>query len=263
MIKREFKYNFKSFLAWLIITISVFLLVYLVYPTIIKGENIDMINQMMEMFPLEVLKAFNMDVASLDSAYGWIKSEGFIFILLIISSYGAILGSNILLKEENDKTIEYLNSLPIKRKSIVLSRIIVGITYLLVFVFALGVFNFIALLFSGDFDKLQFVLLSITPIFPSFVTFFLCMFISTFTHKSKKMLGIGLGIVLVSYILNAISSMSSSVEFVKYLSIFTLANTRNVIINNEINFTVIIISTCISLLFAFLIINRYNKKELV
>ena len=84
------------------------------------------------------------------------------------------------------------------------------------------------------------------------------MFISTFTHKSKKMLGIGLGIVLVSYILNAISSMSSSVEFVKYLSIFTLANTRNVIINNEINFTVIIISTCISLLFAFLIINRYR-----
>ena len=242
---------------------SVFLLVYLVYPSIISEGNIEMIDEMMKMFPSEILKAFNMDIASMDSAYGWLKSEGFIFILLIISSYGAILGSNILLKEENDKTIEYLSSLPVKRKSIVLSKVLVGVSYLLAFIFILGIFNFVSLLFSGEFDKWEFILLSITPIFPSFVTFFLCMFISTFTHKSKKMLSIGLGIVLVSYILNAVSSMSSSVEFLKYVSIFTLANTRNVIMYNEIEFSVILVSVCLSALLGLLIVTRYNKKELV
>ena len=242
---------------------SVFLLVYLVYPSIISEGNIEMIDEMMKMFPSEILKAFNMDIASMDSAYGWLKSEGFIFILLIISSYAAILGSNILLKEENDKTIEYLSSLPVKRKSIVLSKVLVGVSYLLAFIFILGIFNFVSLLFSGEFDKWEFILLSITPIFPSFVTFFLCMFISTFTHKSKKMLSIGLGIVLVSYILNAVSSMSSSVEFLKYVSIFTLANTRNVIMYNEIEFSVILVSVCLSALLGLLIVTRYNKKELV
>ena len=35
-------------------------------------------------FVEEILKAFNMDISSLDSAYGWLKSEGFIFILLLL-----------------------------------------------------------------------------------------------------------------------------------------------------------------------------------
>ena len=64
----------------------------------------------MSLFPDDLLKAFNMDISSISSAYGWLKSEGFVFVLLIIGSYSGIMGSNILLKEENDKTIEYLNS---------------------------------------------------------------------------------------------------------------------------------------------------------
>jgi ABC-2 type transport system permease protein len=63
--------------------------------------------EMLKVFPPEVLKAFNMDISSIDSAYGWLKSEGFIFVLLIIGCYSAIMGSNVLLKEESDKTIEY------------------------------------------------------------------------------------------------------------------------------------------------------------
>ena len=70
--------------------------------------------------PEEILKAMNMDIASIDSAFGWLKTEGFIFVLLITGCYSAILGSNILLKEENDKTIEHLNSLPIKRNNIII-----------------------------------------------------------------------------------------------------------------------------------------------
>ena len=89
-----------------------------------------MIDEMMNMFPEEVLKAFNMDITSIDSAFGWLKTEGFVFVLLITGIYSGILGSNILLKEENDKTIEYLNSLPIKRTNIVISKVLCGIIYI-------------------------------------------------------------------------------------------------------------------------------------
>ena len=37
-----------------------------------------MINELMKVFPEEVLIAFNMDISSMDSAFGWLKSEGFI-----------------------------------------------------------------------------------------------------------------------------------------------------------------------------------------
>ena len=119
MLKREMKVNFKSFLIWLLVLIGIFLMVYLVYPSIINSDNVKMMNEMMEMFPSGMLKAFNMDISVIDSAFGWLKTEGFVFVLLIIGSYSAILGSNILLKEESDKTIEYLNSLPITRNKII------------------------------------------------------------------------------------------------------------------------------------------------
>ena len=114
MIKREFKINLKSFIIWLCILISIFLLVYLIYPYIVTDDSMKEMDELMKVFPPDVLKAFNMDIASISTAYGWFKTEGFMFILLIIGIYSSFLGGSILLKEENDKTIEYLSSLPVK-----------------------------------------------------------------------------------------------------------------------------------------------------
>lgn len=263
MFKREIKINLKSFLIWTIILIAVFLMAYLMYPSIISSETGNMIDEMMKIFPEEVLVAFNMDISSMDSAYGWLKTEGFVFVLLIIGCYSAILGSNILLKEESDKTIEYLNSLPIKRNNIVLSKVITGVIYITLMTILVGIFNYIALTLSGSFDTKQFLLLSITPIFSSFVIFFICLFLSTFTHKTKKMIGVSLGFVMISYIINIFSNLAESTEFLKYFSVFTLADIRNVILNIRINPIMIIISLLISVVFLILTLINYNKKELI
>ena len=89
------------------------------------------------------------------------------------------------------------------------------------------------------------------------------MFLSTFTHKTKKMLGISLGIVLISYVLQVLSSLAETTEFLKYFSAFTLADIRNVIMDISINPLLILISIGLSVMFLGLTIIRYNKKELV
>ena len=263
MFKREMKVNFKSFLIWLLILIALFLVVFVMYPSIINGENAQMMEEMMKLFPKEILKAFNMDISSIDSAFGWLKSEGFVFVLLIIGCYSGILGSNILLKEENDKTIEYLNSLPIKRNNIVFSKVITGLIYIALMVILIGIFNYVGLVLSDDFDKDQYILLSITPIFPSFVIYFICMFLSTFTNKTKKMFGLSLGIVLISYMLQMLSTMANETEFLKYLSVFSLADIRNVILDKAINPLMIFLSLILSIVFLISTIVHFNKKELV
>lgn len=263
MIKREIKVNFKSFVIWTLILIFLFLIVFLIYPSIVNSENIKMMDEMMKIFPEEVLKAFNMDISSIDTAFGWLKTEGFIFVLLITGIYSAILGSNILLKEESNKTIEYLNSLPITRKKIMLSKVLVGILYITIMVLVIGIFNFIGLSLSGEFDKKSYILLSITPIFSSIVIFAICLFLSTFTHKTKKTLGISLGIVFASYFLQIISEMSETTEFLKYISAFTLADIRNVIIEASINPVMVFISFLISFIFIIMALIHYDKKELI
>lgn len=263
MFKREMKVNFKSFLRWLLLLIGIFSISFLIYPSIINSDNIKMMDEMMKMFPEEVLKALNMDISSIDSVFGWLKSEGFVFVLLLIGCYSGILGSNILLKEESDKTIEYLNSLPIKRSTIVLNKMFCGLLYIVLMTAILGVFNYIGLSFSGKFDKKLYILLSITPIFSSIVVYFGCMFLSTFTHKTKKMLGISLGIVLISYVLQILSSLAKTTEFLKYFSVFTLADIRNVITDVAINPVMMLLSVGLSILFLILTLIHYNKKELV
>ena len=130
MLKREMQVNLKSFIVWTSILIIIFALVFAIYPSIMDNENITMMEEFMNLFPEEIIKMFNMDISSLSSAYGWFKTEGLIFILLIIGVYAATLGSNILLKEESDKTIEYLASKPIRRNEIITSKILCGLFYI-------------------------------------------------------------------------------------------------------------------------------------
>ena len=263
MFKRELKINLKSFIIWTFILIGLFLVVFLVYPSIVNSENMEMMDEMMKMFPEEMLKAFNMDISSIDSAFGWLKTEGFVFVLLITGIYSGILGSNILLKEESDKTIEYLNSVPVTRKNIVINKILCGLLYIILMIAIIGIFNFIGLSLSGEFERKSYILLSITPIFSSIVIFAICLFLSTFTHKTKKTIGISLGIVFASYFLNIISEIGESTEFLKYISIFTLADIRNVIINESINPLMIVLTIGITVVFMILTTIRYEKKELV
>lgn len=263
MLKREMKINLKSFIIWTAILIGLFTIVFLIYPSIFNSANKKMIDDMMEMFPKEMLKAFNMDISSIDTAYGWIKTEGFVFVLLISGIYSGILGSQILLKEENDKTIEYLNSLPITRKNIIFSKIACGISYITLMIIIVGIFNFIGLSLSGEFDRIAFILLSITPLFSAVVLFAICLFLSTFTHKTKKTIGISLGIVFASYFLNIISELGTNVSFFKYFSVFTLADIRNVIMNEALNPLLVAVAFIIALLFLSAAVVRYERKELV
>lgn len=263
MFKREMKTNLKSFIIWTLILLGLFLLVFLVYPSISSSDNIKYLNDAMEMFPEELLKAFNMDISTLDTAFGWLKTEGFVLLLLITGVYSSILASNILLKEESDKTIEYLNSLPTTRTKIVLNKIICGLIYIILMILIVSIFNYVGLSLSGAFDKKTYILLSITPLFSSIVIFDACLFISTFFHKTKKTFGISIGVVFASYFLNILSELSNTTEFLKYFSIFTLADVRNVIVNSSINPLIIFLSLFITIIFIVLTIIHYNRKELV
>ena len=57
--------------------------------------------------------------------------------------------------------------------------------------------------------------------------------------------------------------MGESTEFLKYISIFTLADIRNVIINVSINPLMVALAIGITAIFMILTIIRYERKELV
>lgn len=263
MLKRELKVNLKSFIIWTSILIGMFLVVFIVYPYIITDDSLNGLDQMMKVFPKELLKAFNMDITSINTVYGWLKSEGFMFVLIIVGIYSSMLGSSIVLKEESDKTIEYLNGLPLKRRNIMFKKILASIFYITLMVVIVGIFNYIGLTISGDFSKKQYLLLSITPLLIGLPLFAINLFISTFRHKTKKVIGISLGMVFLFYFLQIISDLGEKTKVLRYFTIYTLADTRNIVSKTNLNPVMIIISLTLTLLFIGCSFVRYEKKELV
>ena len=124
-------------------------------------------------------------------------------------------------------------------------------------------FNLVGLSLIEKIDLKLFLLLSISPILICIPIFFISMFISCFFNKTKKVLGVSIGIVFISYFLMILSNLNDKSEFFKYFSIYSLGDPRNIILNNNIPILNIIICVFVSLIFIFGIYKIYNRKELV
>ena len=70
MLKIELKITRKILFIWLFVLISIFTLVFAMYPYIMNEISGVSMDELMSMFPEEVLKAFNMDIADISTALG-------------------------------------------------------------------------------------------------------------------------------------------------------------------------------------------------
>lgn len=261
MFKREFKINLKSLILWSVILLAIYILVFAIYPTIITEETKQSLDLMIKSMPQEMLASFNMDIVGIESAYGWFKTEGYIFLTIIGGLYAAILGGTILLKEESDKTIEFLYSKPVSRNKIVTAKLLCGIINILIFTTIITLGNGIALYNNEDFSMRQFLMISLLPILLYYMLFFIMIFISTFFKKTKKSMSIGIGIVFISYFMQIIGNMGENVEIIKNISLFEFVSSRYIILNDALDIKYIFIGIAIILCTIVGTYYRYKHKE--
>ena len=261
MFKREFKINFKSLIIWSVILVAIYFLIYAIYPSLINEETKETLKVMMATMPQEMLSAFNMDIVGIETAFGWFRTEGYVFLILLGGIYSAILGSTILLKEESEKTIEFLYSKPVSRKQIVTSKILCGILNIFIFTIIITIGNWIGLFKTEDFEIKQFLMISLIPILLYYMLFFITMFISTFLRKTKKAMSLGIGIVFLAYFMQIIGGMGEKIEWLKNISLFEFASSRYIVLNNHINMTYLCIGLIIILACVIGTYYRYEYKE--
>ncbi len=258
MIKRELKINLKTFLVWGLSISALLTLIFCIYPTISNNVEID---KLLKALPEEVLKGFNFDAVSISTVFGWYASEGFMIATLIGALYAASLGSTIILKEESDKTIEFLYAKPVSRNKILGSKIIVAIFYICLFNLLLMLVTGIGFALTDELPVTKWLLLTISPIFIQLALFFITAFIATFFTKTRKAMGISFGLVMGTYVINMIAQMSDKVNFLKFFTPFGYIDASTIIKTEALDSYSIIIGVII-LIFASLLFIRYNKKEL-
>ena len=66
---------------------------------------------------------------------------------------------------------------------------------------------------------------------------------------------------ILFYLIDILTKLSDKLEWLKYLTPITLADTRSLISNNEFNIMYVFITIIISIFISGLSIMLYNKKE--
>ena len=130
LIRHEIKQGGISLIVWTVSIAFLLVICVLLYPEM-KGE----MDGMSEMFSSmgSFTQAFGMDKMSLATLTGFYATEVALMHGLGGAMFAAILGSSILSKEEAGHTAEFLNTLPVSRKSILLQKYVALVSNLLIF----------------------------------------------------------------------------------------------------------------------------------
>lgn len=242
LFKREFKRNFKSLLIWTIALGGTIFLLLSMYPEFAAKQG-DM-SEFLKSFPEGMLKAFNMDKISYGTMLGYYSVQGFMMVTLVGSIYVSILASNMLSKEENEKTIEFLLSKPITRWKITIQKFLTVVVNILIFNVILALITFAG--FQIDKNSLVefktfMLLVVIAPVLLHMTFASMAFLASSIVRKSRNTLSLSMGLVLMAYFFNIMAGISDKYQALKYLSPFQYINTADIIIGREIKLVYIVI----------------------
>lgn len=220
IFRRELKVNLRGFLIW---GVSLGLLVFVimaVFPSI-AGEGKDL-DQVLDLYPEEIIKIFGLDQMSLGDPLGFYGSEAYFMVALVGGIYAAILGAGMLAKEEEDKTIEFLLARPVTRARILWEKAFAWLICLILLNVIIGVFAWLAFLIInvGEYSLLTLLALIQAPLFIHITFASLGFTLAMFIPRRRGALSVSIGLVLGSYFLNAISLLNPGLEFLGWLTPF-------------------------------------------
>lgn len=216
----------KGMLIWIILFSVIIFGFSAVYPQMHSSAMKDLLDAKLTGLSPSLLKTFNISV---EGQASFLVATGFFayyfqYMFLASSIYAMMLGSQSLIKEETDGTIEFLYAQPVTRKGIVTSKfvsnmLVLGIFWLISYGVSLGS----TMLYRQSTDSTATIIKEISKIFIQeslILLFFLTLgfLISTFLKSSKQSTSISLGVVFAFYLIGIFADLNDSFSWAKNMS---------------------------------------------
>ncbi len=261
MYLHELKAYRKSIIIW---SVCIFLLV---FSSISKfegfttsGQDVSAIFDQMPKALKAIFGIGTLDVSKASGYYGII----FNYMILMSAIHAVLLGANIIAKEEQEKTAEFLLVKPVSRTKIIVSKLLAALTNLVVFnlvVFASGVY-FVNKFSNGDLAMSDIVTLSLGLILIQLIFLSIGAVVAAVNKQSRSAGSIATGVMLFTYLISMVIMMNDKLNFLKYFTPFQYFDVGTVFENDGLQLTYILISLllilgCFGATFYF-----YNKRDL-
>lgn len=218
IIKRELKSNLKSMIIWSI-SMALLVIVWMVEYESFAGNPA--INDLMDSLPRELLALMGFGDFSLSTLGGFVGTIS-LYLYLLLGIHGALLGSSIISKEERDKTAEFLFSLPVSRKKIMVGKIISA--SLMALIINLVVFLSMVLStlrYEKDENFAGFIALMFLGVYiVQLIFLFVGMLVASLYPNYKKSGNIAVTIVMITFLMSSLMDMVDGLSFLKYFTPF-------------------------------------------
>ncbi len=260
---KELRRNAFSLIVWMIV-ITLFISVTMaVYPVFV--ENQSKILGMMSLIPSELLQFKGIsNFNDFLSVLGFYAVNNIIYMMVLGSIYAIVLSSSILLKEEYNKTAEYLLTRPLTRSEIFFSKLTVIYinVFLLNLVTTLAGFICVELVKNEPFSIRAFLILSLYTLLLNILFGAIGLFISTLVKRAKPITTFSIGLVLIFYFIYTLSKITESIAKIGYLSPFRYVNTDAINPAYRIDFWHLAYFIGISVLLTGLSYQFYKRKDI-
>jgi ABC-2 type transport system permease protein len=261
LFKRELIANRKSLIIW-----SIFLILFIAmgmqkYSALITTGSEEFM-EMMNALPKGLQAVFGLntlDVTSIVGYYGIL----YLYLILIVAIHAGMLGSNIINKEEKDKTAEFLMVKPITRSYIITNKLLASLVNI-------SILNIISLISSigilyilnPNFLMSDILLLHIGMFLTQLLFLVIGIGIAAITKTPKKNGMTVISILLFTFFLSMIIDVEERLEILSFLTPFKYFDAKEILPNQGINLLYILLVIIIIVTTLIVGYRVYKKRDL-
>ena len=194
------------------------------------------INQIMSAFPKSVqiiLGISGFDLTTASGFYGLL----FLYTVLMATIHAVLLGSDMIAKEERDKTSEFLFSKPISRARAVTGKLLAGLAILAIFNFVAAVSSIYSVKYfnKGASATHDILLLMAGMAFLQLIFFSIGAVVAAINKRQKTSASIATAVLLLTFILSFLISLNDKLDALKYLSPFKYFEAQGIMAHGRLD----------------------------
>lgn len=220
IFKKEIKQNFKPFIFW---TLGIGFLIFggMVKFLGVQNAGDNSLQAVIEIFPKPVLAMLGMAEGNISTFAGFYGVLEF-YVLVGLCCYAIQLGSNAVLRENIDKTYEFLYTKPVSRNHILTMKLLAGVLFLTVISLLNIIFSYLTPELYGIENSLneQMLLFGLAIHLISMLYFSVTILLSTLIKKSQTAIQLSYVSLLIGYALAVMFDLDEKFEVVRCLTPF-------------------------------------------
>jgi ABC-2 type transport system permease protein len=215
---RELRANLKSLIIWAVIVV---LFIMVGVSKFSAYENNPEMLAVLDDMPAPMLEAFNMKAFNLTTLTGFFGVM-FAYYALLLSIAATLWGSDIISKEERDKTVEFSLTLPVTRGRLVTAKTLAALVNCIALLLITWAASLVAATpYEPDSGFFEFLTLLMVALFVMQLVFLaIGVFLGCAMKQYKRASAVAVSLLLGTYFLSVISGLNENLEFLKYLSPF-------------------------------------------